>query len=74
MNPDVLLMTALAVMWAALVGLLWIVWRLHRRLAQLEAPPEPLRVDILATVDEYTWAAVTDAFRDTHTDMEVTPS
>ena len=74
MNPDVLLMVALGMTWLTAAGLLWIVWRLHQRLAQLEAPPEPLRVDILATVDEYTWAAVTDAFRDTHTDMEVTPS
>ena len=29
MNPDVLMMTALTVMWAALVVLTWIVWRLH---------------------------------------------
>ena len=74
MTPDVLMMAGIGLMWVAVVVLTWIVWRLHQRLAQLEAPPEPLRVDILATVDEYTWAAVTDAFRDTHTDMEVTPS
>ena len=73
MNPDVLLMTALAVMWAALVVLTWIVWRLHCRLAELEALPEPLRVVDIATVDDATWAAVTDAL-DCCTDMEGTPS
>ena len=73
MNPDVLLMAALGVMWAALVVLTLVVWRLHRRLVQLEALPEPLRVVDVATVDEYTWAAVADTL-DCCTDMERTPS
>ena len=74
MTPDMLLMTALAVMWAALVGLLWIVWRLHQRLADLEALHEPLAVADLDTADEQTWGAVEDFFRDDHTDMERQPS
>lgn len=73
MNPDVLLMVALGVMWAALVVLTLVVWRLHRRLAELEALPEPLRMADLATVDEYTWSAVADVL-DCCTDMERTPS
>ena len=73
MNPDVLLMTALAVMWAALVGLLWIVWRLCRRVVELEVWQMHQQLAELDTIDDATWAAVTDAFRDTHTDMEVTP-
>ena len=72
MNPDMMIMTALTVMWAALVGLLWIVWRLHQRVVDLEALHEPLAV--ADTADEQTWGAVEDFFRDTHTDMEVKPS
>ena len=74
MNPDVLLMTALTVMWAALVVLSWIVWRLCRRVVELEVWQLHQQLAELDTIDDATWAAVTDAFRDTHTDMEVTPS
>ena len=71
MNPDVLLMTALAVMWAALVVLSWIVWRLYRRLADLEQ--QPLLDSLVLDVDDDAWAAVTEAL-DCCTDMERTPA
>ena len=70
MTPDVLMMTALTVMWAALS---WIVWRLCRRVVELEVWQLHQQLAELDTIDDATWAAVTDAFRDTHTDMEVTP-
>jgi hypothetical protein len=71
MTPDVLMMTALTVMWAALVGLLWIVWRLHQRLADLEQ--QPLLDSLVLDVDDDAWAAVTEAL-DCCTDMERTPA
>jgi hypothetical protein len=49
-----------------------VVWQLHRRLADHETPPNLLTVADFDGGDE-AWAAVTEAFRDTHTDMEVSP-
>ena len=71
MNPDVLLMTALTVMWAALVVLTLVVWRLCRRLADLEQ--QPLLDSLVLDVDDDAWAAVTEAL-DCCTDMERTPA
>ena len=74
MNPDVLLMVALGMTWLTAAGLLWIVWRLCRRVVELEVWQMHQQLAELDTIDDATWAAVTDAFRDTHTDMEVTPT
>ena len=71
MTPDVLLMAGMALMWLAVVGLLWIVWRLHQRLADLEQ--QPLFDSLVLDVDDDAWAAVTDAL-DCCTDMERTPA
>jgi hypothetical protein len=72
MTPEVFMMAALVSMWVALVVLTWVVWRLHRRLADHETPPNLLTVADFDGGDE-AWAAVTEAFRDTHSDLEVSP-
>ena len=71
MNPDVLMIAGLALTWLTSAGLLWIVWRLHQRLADLEQ--QPLLDSLVLDVDDDAWAAVTEAL-DCCTDMERTPA
>ena len=73
MNPDVLLIAGLALTWLTSAGLLWIVWRLCRRVVELEVWQMHQQLAELDTIGDATWAAVTDAL-DCCTDMERTPA
>ena len=76
MTPEVFMMAGLALMWVAAVCLLVLVCVLYRRTSHVEQRLQAVQqtMQLRERGDEQAWAAVTDAFRDTHTDMEVKPS
>jgi hypothetical protein len=66
-----LLHVMLGLMWAALVLLTWITWRHQQYISRHECCWTA--VPVIDAGDEEAWAAVTEAFRDTHSDLEVSP-